>query len=428
MATPESRKLVRTSDHGIYKRGTRYVVVYRDPVGRQRKQSAKTLAEARTLKVTLTADVKRGEYRALSRVSFVEYAPAWIKTYNGRSGRGVGECTCADYAAALGVDPSTFEPFSPVRGAIAFFGRMRLAEIELRHVKTYAADLTTRGLAPASVAKYVAPIRALFATALEEGLIGSNPTDGLRLPRRRAADANPDAEEVKALTEAELDQFLRHVEKRWVLFFDFLSQTGLRIGEAIELRYGDIEGCWLTVARRYYRGKVGLPKGRKTRRIRITEELARELWQLRKDAHAGAGDLVFTTERGKRIGTSNLMSRTLKPAAVRAGLRDWVKTADGERAVSWVGFHTFRHTCATRLFRGHWDDEADAYVGAWNASQVCKFLGHTDPGFTLRTYVHLLPEDLPTPVFTASQRGNSGATEPTETGRNKAALSEAATA
>jgi hypothetical protein len=27
--------------------------------------------------------------------------------------------------------------------------------------------------------------------------------------------------------------------------------------------------------------------------------------------------------------------------------------------------------------------------------QVQKFLGHADPGFTLRTYVHLLPEDLP---------------------------------
>ena len=27
-----------------------------------------------------------------------------------------------------------------------------------------------------------------------------------------------------------------------------------------------------------------------------------------------------------------------------------------------------------------------------------KFLGHSDPGFTPRIYVHLLPEDLPEPV------------------------------
>jgi len=88
------------------------------------------------------------------------------------------------------------------------------------------------------------------------------------------------------------------------------------------------------------------------------------------------------------------------------------ETADGERADSWVGFHTFRHTRATRLFRGHWDEAAAAYVGGWNATQVCKFLGHTDPGFTLRTYVHLLPEDLPAPVFNAPRGATRGQQNP----------------
>src|SRR5919201_454463 len=74
----EGRHLVRTSVPGVYKRGNRYVVRYRDPRGKERKRFARTLAEARDLKATLTADVKRGEYRALSRVSFAEYAPTWI--------------------------------------------------------------------------------------------------------------------------------------------------------------------------------------------------------------------------------------------------------------------------------------------------------------------------------------------------------------
>ena len=34
----------------------------------------------------------------------------------------------------------------------------------------------------------------------------------------------------------------------------------------------------------------------------------------------------------------------------------------------------------------------------WNAAQVSRFLGHSDAGFTLRTYVHLLDEDLPEPT------------------------------
>ena len=39
----------------------------------------------------------------------------------------------------------------------------------------------------------------------------------------------------------------------------------------------------------------------------------------------------------------------------------------------------------------------------WNAVQVQRFLGHSDPGFTQRTYVHLLDEDLPEPDFSAER-------------------------
>jgi integrase len=66
----------------------------------------------------------------------------------------------------------------------------------------------------------------------------------------------------------------------------------------------------------------------------------------------------------------------LKPAARRAGL-------------DWVGFHTLRHTCATLLLTS----------GDANAKQVQMWLGHHSPAFTLATYVHLLPEDLPDPAF-----------------------------
>jgi integrase len=108
----------------------------------------------------------------------------------------------------------------------------------------------------------------------------------------------------------------------------------------------------------------------------LSPELGRTLWTLRKETHPATDELVFTSARGKRIVPSNLMSRTLKPAGRAAEVGDW------------IGFHTFRHTCATMLFRR-----------GWNAVQVQKFLGHSDPGFALRTYVHLLPEDLPQPIF-----------------------------
>jgi integrase len=85
---------------------------------------------------------------------------------------------------------------------------------------------------------------------------------------------------------------------------------------------------------------------------------------------------------------SNLMSRILKPAAVEAGLGEWVSSKGRRRAETWVGFHTFCHTCATILFRH-----------GLNAKQVQMWLGHHSPAFTLATYVHLLPDDLPDPRF-----------------------------
>src|SRR5918911_4204964 len=101
----DPRRLVPVERHpGIFRRGGRYVVVYRDPGGRQRKRFARTLAEARDLKAALPADVVRGEYRALSRVTFAEYAPEWIGSYAGRTARGVRESTLREYRRALGVD------------------------------------------------------------------------------------------------------------------------------------------------------------------------------------------------------------------------------------------------------------------------------------------------------------------------------------
>lgn len=44
-----------------------------------------------------------------------------------------------------------------------------------------------------------------------------------------------------------------------------------------------------------------------------------------------------------------------------------------------VTFHTLRHTCASLLFED-----------GRNIKQVQEWLGHADPGFTLRTYVHLM--------------------------------------
>src|SRR5207245_2203956 len=136
-------------------------------------------------------------------------------------------------------------------------------------------------------------VKALLADALEEGLIRSNPAAGLRIASavvdELAAGADDDEGQVKALSEDELARLLETLPEEWRLFFVFLAQSALRIGEAVELRWRDVDlgAGWLNVRRRYSRGKVGKPKGRKTRRIRLSPGMTRALWTLRKDTRAG---------------------------------------------------------------------------------------------------------------------------------------------
>ena len=56
-----------------------------------------------------------------------------------------------------------------------------------------------------------------------------------------------------------------------------------------------------------------------------------------------------------------------------------VEVEGREEPRSAVSFHTFRHTCASLLFEQ-----------GRNVKQVAEWLGHADPSFTLRTYVHLM--------------------------------------
>ena len=54
--------------------------------------------------------------------------------------------------------------------------------------------------------------------------------------------------------------------------------------------------------------------------------------------------------------------------------RDVLHPAALGAEVPWVAFHTFRHTCASLLF-----------AAGNNVKQVQVWLGHADPGFTVRT-------------------------------------------
>lgn len=403
-----SAKLIQTKTKGVYKRGTRYCYVFRGPDGKQRRRAAKTYKEAVRRKAAVTVDVDRGEWMD-SRITFADYAPQWIATYKGRTSRGIRPETADDYRRALGLDengkPLLDNDGDPI-GAVGFFGRMRLGHIRPADIKAYAAHVEARGVSAGTVRLALAPLKCLLADAFEEGLIRSNPAAGVRVVVRR--EPGEDGEEkVKALSEDQLRALLETLEAdpdekgwaRWCLFFEFLAHSGCRIGEAIALRWQDVDlgQRRVHVRRRYYMGGFAPPKSRYgTRSIPLSAGLARALWVRRGQDE----ELVFTSPGGQLVDQSNLMARVLKPAARKAGVGGW------------VGFHTFRHTCATMLFRN-----------GVNAKQAQMWLGHHSPAFTLSVYTHLLADDLPDADFLDGVT-TKVSTSPAESDRDDEAAAE----
>jgi len=362
----DARRLVKTGTPGIYKRGGSYVVVGRDLRGKQVKKFAKTLAEARVKKAELRADVARGEYRKTVRVSFADYAPQWIATYDGRTARGIRSGTIRAYRRDLGIDADG-QPTGT--GAVAYFGRTPLASITAQDVKAYAAECARAGLARNTIRLRIAPVKALLATAHEEGLIRANPAAGLRLGR---TVASAPVKETRALSEEEVVRVLAEVPERHRLLVELLAQTGLRISEALALTKADINfgKRRLSVSRRLADGELDAPKTRYgIRQVPLSPGLAQQLWTRLATAEDDA--LVFATSTGGPLDRSKLY------AAVRAA---------GKRAgIEWpVGLHTFRHSAASIMFRRGVPKEG-----------ILRLLGHHSWDFTAGTYLHLDDDDLP---------------------------------
>lgn len=369
MAAP----MVKTRTPGIYKRGSRYVVVYRAG-GKQRKESARTLDEARRLKAKRTQQVTDGEFHEQTRVTLHEYAREWVERYNGQGRRGFREGTRQEYRRLL--DAYAFEFFSE---------GLRVSHLTPRHIAQFVAWLCEqktpggRPLGDSTVRNATTPVRACLGTAVREGIIRHNPCDGMSLPHRPNVD-DVESEEVRALSREQLVVFLDVVHPRHKTMFRFLAATGLRVSELIGLQWKhlvlDGSAPHVKVRRAIVKGRVEPPKSRHGRRqVPLDAAVVSELRAHRRASEwPSADDLVFPSQVGTALNIENLRRRVLRPAPEEAG-------------AAWSGFHTFRHSCASMLFER----------GA-NAKQVQRWLGHHAASFTLDTYIHLMDDDAAEPL------------------------------
>lgn len=376
----DARKLERTNVPGIFKRENRYVVIERDNRGKQVKRFAQTLQEARNVKAALRADVARGEFRPNSQTPFVTYAGDWVKTYAGRTSRGLKEQTRKDYRAAL-ERPEFAEHF---RG-------LKVSEVEASDLESYAEKLKENNLTPRTVRNLILPLRLCLATAHQRRHIRFNPFAGVKVAA--AMGTGTKEEDVRALTQTEIATLLASFDKaqheqgltksefhnldetRFLTVF--LLQTGCRIGEALALTWGDFEDDFarVRIKRRTYKGTTDKPKSKYGERPVPLSRSVRDALKARRN-RAGKKAAVFRTLDGTAIDYTTAQ-------------RVFRRVADAAQ-LDWVTFHTCRHTCASWLFR----DRDKGGLGA-SAPQVQRWLGHHSPSFTLSVYVHLIPSDLP---------------------------------
>jgi integrase len=362
----DTRKLATTGQPGVYKRGTRYIVVWQHK-GKQHKSYHRTLGEA---KVAQGLRRQPGRSRPAARQAFPDYARDWLASYNGRTGRGLAKSTLAAYNRDL------------ERWIIPFFIDSHLGEIEPPHVRAFRVQLenepaalvtkrlvpdNTKKLAPASIKKILAPLKALLATAVEDGALQFNPAQGIRV---KQSDGLPGKDKRDPIARAGMARILNALPDRERLLCLILAEAGVRISEALGLNWEDVQfgsKPQLHIRRQYYRGELKQLKTSKSHRsLPLTADLSQQLWTAKGSKQTGA---IFCTRGGGRLSDHNVR-RALTKACVTAG-------------VDRVTCHTFRHTFASML-----------YHECKDISKVSGWLGHSDPAFTFRTYVHLLDDGL----------------------------------
>jgi integrase len=408
-------KLEKTRTPGIFKRGSRYVFSYRDDQGKQRWESCRTLEEARRAKAARSTDIARGEFEQRSRVTLRAYAEDWIERYLGRRKGGFRDATRDEYRRQLQQyiypffgDKITLREIRPKRVSqfVAWLmdeEKQGERDAEERHRKALErrqAKADAKGVDPdtlplpvkpedptlrlsdETIKKIMAPLKACLATARKEGEVSANAASETDLPDRETDDEleEEQEEQVKAMSTSELATMLALIPDNHRLFFQVLAATGLRISEAraLQWRHMHLDGSdpHVKVRRALVKGHMGKPKSKYGKReIPLHHDMVIALRRHHKDSEwPGQKDIVFPSLTGTPLDPGNLYNRTLKPAAEEAD-------------VAWIGFHTFRHTCATRLF-----------AAGRNVKQVQRWLGHHSATFTLETYIGLLDEDKGEPL------------------------------
>ncbi len=203
--------------------------------------------------------------------------------------------------------------------------------------------------------------------ALRRGWLADNPVGRLEAGERPHGKAQP----VAILEGTDLTRVLEHAGEHRPLF-EFLAYTGLRIGEALGLRWCDIDFDAALIRVRQQLSRQRTPKRLKTdtgnRDVVLAAPVATILHhQWDASAHRDGDDLVFCEGDGRGL-VYNYVAEAFRTAVNNAAI-----TGRGR-----LSLHSLRHGFASMLI-----------ASGLNVMFVSRQLGHAKPTTTLSVYAHL---------------------------------------
>lgn len=347
---------------------TPWLVRYKDPAGRSRSKSFVKKADADRFANAVETDKARGAFidPNAGRVTLEEYGGEWLKAQT----FGASTREAVELRLRLHVYPT-------------------LGGTPLHALRPSQVSAWLRGLQEDLAERYVrvifANLSAVLSAAVDDERISKNPckASSVRLPRAESHRLVPwESSAVHAVAAA--------LPSRYRAMAYIGAGLGLRQGEIFGLAVEDVDFLRKVV---HVRRQVKIlgnqqiyapPKGRKVRDVPLPDYVAEVLaahlqsWPARavelpwepKPGETRSPRLLLSTREGTALQRNYVNAKVWKPGLRQAGIE---ATRDN-------GMHALRHHYASVLL------DAGESIRA-----LAEYLGHADPGFTLRVYTHLMP-------------------------------------